>query len=226
MSTRCFSGVAAAVLVSVVGSSVAVRACPDGAAEAAFADVLTFRSVEAAFSALAGANEARAERAVAYLAARPAASVPRLMHAVVDPNRLVALASPRAAAEIPVGADARLIDAARQAQRDVGARRALRVLARSGDPRGLRVLIRLARNNFYEKQPGGGRITFGDTAYGGCLPYDYAFGITLINALGESPDREAVVPVLREAVRQGDAGVRAAAQDILARWNVAPEEAA
>ena len=182
-----------------------------------FARVLGFTSVEAALSALAGSNEARAERAVDYLAVRPKESVPRLIGAVRDPNRIIALASRAAVRGTFTEADARLIEAARRAREDRAAPRVLRALAKSDDPDALRFLNRLLRNNFYEKQPGGERIQFGDGTYGGCVPRQNSFGVAIVKALGEVPDPVRVAGVLEQAAREGDEAVRATALRVLGR---------
>ena len=89
-------------------------------------------------------------------------------------------------------------------------------LVRSKDPRVLPLYIDLQRDNFYVKEADGTRMQFGLGSKNGCLAWSNFFGSILAGDLGRLGDKRAI-PVLREAVAQGDSGVRQAAYEALYR---------
>ncbi len=154
--------------------------------------------VEAAITALRDPNEAAAKKAVDYLASRPAQAISPLMEIV------------RGGSAAPRGLMARF------AALSPATRRALTALARTREETAITFLIDLMKNNFYAREADGSRVRYGLTTNNGCIVMPYLFGGAVAEALGETGDKR-VVPVLQEAVRQGDYEVSARARAALAR---------
>ncbi len=79
--------------------------------------------------------------------------------------------------------------------------------------------IELLKNNFYEKNKKGERIGYGLGSGNGCTVIPYIYGSVLADQLGYLGDTSAI-PVLKDAVRQGDYYVREAAYNALYRLKV------
>jgi hypothetical protein len=83
-------------------------------------------------------------------------------------------------------------------------------LARSKDPEVATLFIKLLRQNFYLKEADGSRKTFGFGSKNGCDLETCDYGSALASFLGIVGDKRAI-PVLKEAVNQGDESVQARA---------------
>ncbi len=67
--------------------------------------------------------------------------------------------------------------------------------------------IKLLENNFYEKEKTGKRKLYGLGSNNGCIAFGYIYGSALAQNLGWLGDKRAI-PVLQEALKQGDYEVR------------------
>lgn len=158
-----------------------------------------FDDVKAAIKALRDPNEAAAKKAVDYLVSRPAQAISPLMEMV------------RGGSAAPMGPPM-----ARFAVLSPATRRALTALARTRHETAITFLIDLMKNNFYAKEGDGSRVRYGLGTSNGCIAMPYLFGGAIAEALGETGDRR-VVPILREAVRQGNYEVSAKARAALGK---------
>lgn len=80
-------------------------------------------------------------------------------------------------------------------------------LSKCRDERVVPFFVRLLRNNFYEKEADGTRKQYGFGSTNGCMVFPFLYGGVLARTLGEMGDKQAI-PVLKEAIKEGDAEVK------------------
>jgi tetratricopeptide (TPR) repeat protein len=80
-------------------------------------------------------------------------------------------------------------------------------LIKAKDKRIVPAYVQLLKNNFYEKEADRTRKKYGLGTKHGCLVAPFLYGQVLARSLGEMKDSQAI-PVLKEAIKVGEPGVR------------------
>lgn len=88
------------------------------------------------------------------------------------------------------------------------------ILAETDDPAVVPLFIDLVRKNFFLKEPDGSRMEFGFASKNGSEMRTNQYGAVLASLLGSIGDAQAI-PVLKEAVKQGDPEVQRSAYKAL-----------